>query len=357
MNCPSCGVKLPVEASFCPNCGTTISTDQPFRDEPFIMYAGSQPQGVPPNTAQPGGVPSLHPPLYPPYPYPMPPQVGYPPPVPQLAPPPARKRRTGLTIGIVILLFVLISASGCVYYGLALRNLMTTAQNGIIAQATVDSASPTPITDDTTPTPTVPLSTQPNPYTPFTGNVVLDDPMSDNSQGNQWVEGSATGSCQFTGNAYHVTIPGTANPITESCPANNTNFSNFAFQVEMTIIKGSTGGITFRNLTRSQFYYFYITVNSRYSLALFSPSTTNQPVVKTLQSGFSSAIHTLPGQSNLLAVVAHGNTIDLYANKTRVSSVVDATYTSGRIGVAAHITASSHVDTDVMFKNARVWQF
>src|SRR5437660_1399155 len=186
------------------------------------MYAGSQPQVAPPNTAQPGGTPSPYPPPYPPYPYSRPLQVAYPPPVPQPAPP-TRKSRARLTVGIVILLFVLISAGGCVYYGLALRNLMTTAINSTDVTATADSASPTPITDNTTPTPTVPLSTQSNPYAPFTGNVVLDDPMSDNSRGNQWVEGSATGSCQFTGNAYHVTISGTANPITESCPANNTN--------------------------------------------------------------------------------------------------------------------------------------
>jgi len=233
---------------------------------------------------------------------------------------------------------------------------MTTTINSVDTTATANSASPTPIADNTTPTPTVPLSTQPDPYAPFTGNVVVDDPLSDNSRGNQWVEGSATGSCQFTGNAYHVTIPGTADPMTESCPANNTSFSNLAFQVEMTIIKGHAGGITFRNIKSSEAYYFYITVAGSYGLTVFSLSSTNQSVGNSLKSGFSAAIHTGLGQTNLLAAVAHGDTIDLYVNKTQVGSVVDTTYTTGRIGVAAHITASTRVDTDVMFKNARVWE-
>src|SRR5579885_120644 len=345
MICPSCGAQLPSEANFCSNCGTTINTDEASHDEPLILYTGSQP---------PMATPPPYPP-YAPYPYPMPP-VAYPAPGPQQPPSPPRKSRAGLTIGIVISLFVLISASGCVYYGLAFRNLMTTTINNVDATATVDSTSPTPITDNTTPTPTVPLSTQPNPYAPFTGNVVLDDPMSDNSRGNQWIEGSATGSCQFTGNAYHVTILGTADPITESCPANNTSFSNLAFQVEMTIIKGHAGGITFRNIKSSQSYYFYITVAGNYGLTVFSLSSTDQSVGNSLKSGFSAAIHTGLGQTNLLAAVARGNTIDLYVNKTQVGSVVDSTYTTGRIGVAAHITASTRIDTDVMFKNARVWE-
>lgn len=349
MICPSCGLQLPSEASFCSNCGAPISTNEALRDEPLILYSGSQPPVAPPNAAQFSAPP-------PPYPYPMPPQVAYPAPDPQPAPSPPRKSRAGLTIGIVILLFVLIGTSGCVYFGLAFRNLMTTTINNADATATAGSVSPTPITDNTTPTPTVPLSTQPNPYAPFTGNVVLDDPMSDNSRGNQWIEGSATGSCQFTGNAYHVTIPGTASPITESCPANNTSFSNLAFQVEMTIIKGHAGGITFRNIRSSQSYYFYITVTGSYGLTVFSLSSTDQSVGNTLKSGFSAAIHTGLGQTNLLAAVAHGNTIDLYVNKTQVGSVVDSTYTTGRIGVAAHITASTRIDTDVMFKNARVWE-
>src|SRR5579883_3094582 len=348
MICPSCGSQLPSEASFCSNCGTTISTNESLRDEPLILYTGAQPPVAPPNAA-----PPPYPP-YPPYLYPMPPQDAYPAPGPQPAPSPPGKSRAGLTIGIVISLFVLIGASGCVYFGLAFRNLMTTTINNV--DATASSASPTPITDTTTPTPTVPLSTQPNPYAPFTGNVVLDDPMSDNSRGNQWIEGSATGSCQFTGNAYHVTILGTADPITESCPANNTSFSNLAFQVEMTIIKGHAGGITFRNIKSSQSYYFYITVAGNYGLTVFSLSSTDQSVGNSLKSGFSAAIHTGLGQTNLLAAVARGNTIDLYVNKTQVGSVVDSTYTTGRIGVAAHITASTRIDTDVMFKNARVWE-
>jgi hypothetical protein len=58
-------------------------------------------------------------------------------------------------------------------------------------------------------------------------------------------------------------------------------------------------------------------------------------------------------KSNLLAVVAVGNTISLYVNNHLLVTVTDNTYSSGQIGVAA---AENSNATDVVFSNAKVWK-
>ena len=350
MICHACGVQFPQEASFCPSCGAPISPGAVFQDEPLILYPGSQPPLVASNMPQSNAIPSSSLP-YPAYPYGIPAQPPYAASFPPPMPPGKPKKKTGLIIGIVILLFVLISASGCIYLGLALRNSVVTNLQNSNATATADGTNSS---NSTNPTATVTDTSLPNPYTSLNGNLTLEDPLSDNSQGHQWVEGSATGTCQFTSNAYHITIPQSAKPLTESCAADNTVFTDFTFQVEMTIIKGHGGGITFRNQGRSQYYYFYITRNGTYGLALFSLDATSQSSVKTLTTGSNAAIQTDLGKTNVIAVVANNSTIDLYANQTRLASFTDSTYSEGRIGVAAHTVTS--LDTDVMFQNAKVWE-
>ena len=63
-------------------------------------------------------------------------------------------------------------------------------------------------------------------------------------------------------------------------------------------------------------------------------------------------INTGLNQSNLIAAVASGSTIDLYVNLHHIDSVSDSTYTSGQIGVVAFSTGDP---TEVAFNNAKVW--
>ena len=65
------------------------------------------------------------------------------------------------------------------------------------------------------------------------------------------------------------------------------------------------------------------------------------------------AIHTGLNQANTLAVVAQGNTFDLYVNDEKVDSVSDSTYSQGEIGVLAANQAGN--GTEVVFSNAMVW--
>ncbi len=72
----------------------------------------------------------------------------------------------------------------------------------------------------------------------------------------------------------------------------------------------------------------------------------------TIANGPSSAIKTGLNQTNVLAVVAKGSTIELFVNRQMIASVPDTTYIQGQIGIIAENTGN---DTEVAFSNAKVW--
>jgi serine/threonine protein kinase len=191
---------------------------------------------------------------------------------------------------------------------------------------------------------------QQSPYPPY-GTLALDDPLSDNSHGYSWSEGGDNlGTCDFTGGAYHV------NAIQQNqgkgCVA-STNFSDFAYQIQVTIVKGDGGGdIIFRDdETKGNGYYFFIGQNGSYELGTYNNCKVNC-TLKPLRNGSSAAINTGLNQSNLLAVVASGRTIDLYVNHQKIDSYSDSSYSQGQIGVVAFDVNSP---TEVVFSDAKVW--
>ena len=190
-----------------------------------------------------------------------------------------------------------------------------------------------------------------NPYAPGTGTgtLALNDPLSDNSLGYFWGEsGDTTGSCGFVDGAYHAIarISGT----NHYCSASTTNFSNFAYEVQMTIIQGDYAGIVFRlNDTNHTFYYFRIGIDGSYAFDIYSSNGNS-----TLKSGPNSAIHNGLNQTNVIAVVADGSQIYLHVNLQLIDSVTDNTYSQGEVGVAVYDSTNP---TEAVFSNARVWTF
>jgi len=242
------------------------------------------------------------------------------------------QRTLAIASGIVLLLLVL----PLVFYAVSRQG--SNAGNGTV---TVDATATM-------------IAQNPDPYPPMNRTLTLDDPLSDNSQGNSW-QGIDTrlGTCTFTGGAYHVSA--ILNNSTNDCVASPT-FSNFAYQVQMTIVKGDGGGISFReDNARGNGYYFALGRQNGvwgYVLWKFINCTSNTCQVPELRSGTSAAINTGLNQSNLVAVVASGSTIDLYVNHQKIDSVSDNSYSSGQIGVAATYLKSP---TEVVFSNAKVW--
>jgi hypothetical protein len=191
----------------------------------------------------------------------------------------------------------------------------------------------------------------PTPYPPSSGSLVLNDLLHDNSGGYDWPEGSsAVGSaCQFAHGGYHVSVARTSSLY--YCIAGATTFTNFAYEVRMTILKGDEGGIIFRaDGASSKFYYFRVGRDGSYALYSYVDATGSH--ARTLASGITPTVHTGLNQANVLAVVAHDSSLALYINSQPVTSITDKTYAVGQIGVASAYANSA---TEVMFSNARVW--
>ncbi len=183
------------------------------------------------------------------------------------------------------------------------------------------------------------------------GRPVLDDPLKDNSKGYDWLASSFTGyPCEFTAGVYHVKSPTQSSGTL--CLAQSTDYSNFAFQVQMTIIAGDTGGIAFRaDGANTRLYLFGIQSDGTYVLDLYAGSSVSQ--ARRLAFGSSSAINTGLNRPNLITVVARGSSIDLYVNQQYVTGGSDSTYSHGQIGVVAYAYNSN--STEVAFSNAKVW--
>lgn len=271
------------------------------------------------------------------------PQVGAPQPKADIpivkAPPPdnqggtKRNQRTiVIASGIVLVLVVL----ALVFY--AVSRSGSNAGNGTV---TVDATA------------TI-IAQNPDPYPPMNRTLAGIDPMSDNSHGYKWdVNSDKFGACAFTGGAYHVNAipqPGTGPQPGKGCGP-SPNFSSFAYQVQMTIVKGDGGGIFFRDdKTNGNGYYFFIGQNGTYELGIFN--NCNNCTYKVLRNGSSAAINKGLNQSNLVAVVASGSTIDLYVNNQKIDSDSDSSYSQGQIGVFASVVNGP---SEVVFSYAKVW--
>ena len=207
------------------------------------------------------------------------------------------------------------------------------------------SVSPTALTNhDKSP------SVLSDPYT-HTGTLALDDPLQDNSHHVDWMTGTNLNkaSCTFVGGAYQSSQPNDGD--FHACFALNTDYSNFVFEVQMTIVSGYSGGILFRaNKGSSTFYYFRVGQDGSYDLRNYiSPLMDNSSL---LMSGFSPSITTGYNQSNLVAVVARGSYLSFYSNRQLIANVNDPAYTHGQIGVVAYDQGSPAA---VIYQNVRVW--
>jgi len=260
------------------------------------------------------------------------------------------KQRQGLSRGksvlllVLALLFIAGSIGGFVYFTTA--NQIATAHFNATATANRSTAVAANATASTFL------------YPPYSGMLVLNDPLKDNSRGYNWINGRpadpGTG-CVFEGGSYHVIESINQQNFYCIAGAKNATFSNFAFQVQMAFIKGdlsSFGGIIFRHANHSH-YFFQIGRNGSYTLLLISDAKFS-----TLQTGSSSAIHTDLNVPNTLAVVARGGIFDLYVNQQHVIHVSDSSYSQGQIGLFAEDLADSTAApnvTEVAFSDAKVW--
>jgi pSer/pThr/pTyr-binding forkhead associated (FHA) protein len=325
---------------------------------PAPSYAQSQQSYTPPPSVPPGY--QAPPPVY------NPAQPAYPPPVSQApsysaAPPQAprqpKRRSTGMIVLIAAIVLILIVASAGLLVvhnnqvQLDNQHATATAVQGshLTATAQVFATQTAVVNAQATATASV-VAANPNPYPPNSGTLVLLDPLKDNSAGYNWAEQTvgSSGNCGFNGGAYHVSD--TTTNFFVYCVAGNTNYSDFAYQVTMTIDKGDCGGIVFRaDVSTSSFYNFVVCQAGALELSVFS--NNNGKVL--IQPKDSTAIKTGLNQQNVIGVVAQGSSINLYINNQNVGSVTDSTLTSGSIGAVAEAV---NIASDAAYNNAKVWK-
>ncbi len=357
MQCSSCGTTLQPGRTKCPSCGAPVSTDT--SDSPYEEHAGAVPyipytplkerEAAPASSVAPATPAAQESPRS------SGPLVGAPP--RQATPLPVQpaviqqpQQRQGLspmaiTLSVILALLIIGGAGGLIYYVTgpypAEQHAQATAvvQN-VLAQQQQANAQATANVANLTPQElyTRIISTKP----------AINDPL-DSINHSQFVTvSSPTGSCGFTGGAYHASASA---KFTSLCAALGVGVSNFAFQAQMTIIKGDEGGLIFRlNIASSSLNSYLFLVDSLGNFRLIALQNNNN--ARQLANGVNPAIKVGLNQSNLLAVIARGSNLYLYANKQYITSVMDNTFSDGVVGVFA---AGANA-TDVAFSNAQVWR-
>jgi len=350
--CPMCGTPVRGGQLFCGTCGTDLS-----RVEAASQYGGPQQQHLPQGQ-------QVFP--YPPSPYGQQhqPHLQYQPQSqqPQQGPQPGRGIAGWLVLLLIIVLALLIGGSGLIYYvavyhpnqvrtqaTATAQSATNTAQTRANATATAQAQAHVNATATAQAQAQATATALQTVYMQATsGTPVLNDSLASQSASNwsEYVTGS--GSCAFSGGKLHASA-------SAGCFAQATNFSDFAYQVQMTFVKGDgIGGIVFRYNNASQNFYFF-TVSPEGSYLFFSGHTDQSGglILKVLQNASTPAIKTGLNQLNQLAVVARGSKMYLYINQQYVDLMTDSSSSSGMIGVTSLKFGGS---PELAFSDAQVWK-
>lgn len=337
MNCSTCGVQLPSDAKACPNCGTLTpayyaNAGSSQHDPTLPAVSGSSPYAMstPPPSTQYGSNPyevSQNP--YEVSSYHVPP------------PPPPPRKVSLMMLGILTTLVLVIVGASVGFFLLRNNQSRTTLPPATTALAPTTTTNVTGNANaDVTATATAFYGV----YNTATSHIpTIDDPLSNNTKGLQWDEGQG---CTFTGGAYHVS--NTQSSGFQVCLAHMSNFSNFVYQVQMTISKGSYGSLIFRSdNTLSNFYIYRVGQDGVATFALYKNRTNTE-----LKHAPSLAFKQGPNQTNLLAVIAQGSDLICYVNAQYVYDIPDTSLSSGEIGLVAGSLGSP---TEVSYTNAKIW--
>ncbi len=259
-----------------------------------------------------------------------------------VSPQPRSRRSSILIITLVAVLVVcIIIGSGIIYYAAIAQPaaLHTQATTTAKAYATTQAqASATAYAN--TPQGILALATS--------GTPTITDSLS-NPDNSIWANHSNTGGqCAFTNGQYHITVK--VPNYYYYCTPITTGFTNFAFQVQMTLLRGDSAGIMFRvSGPGLKSYIFSLNSQGFYVLTMVSSFTS----FKTLALNRSSAIKQGYNQPNLLTVVARNSDIYLFVNKQYVTKVSDSTYSEGNLGLLAD--AFRNAPTEAAFSNVEAW--
>jgi hypothetical protein len=236
----------------------------------------------------------------------------------------------------------------------------TQADNGVINYGTMNvvfnqAISQPTTTPDNTPVPTS-TSVQ-NPYAQDMQTLQFNASLQDNTNPQvKWEESDTTGNtsrniCGFQSGYYYAYDKDPNNNSYTSCLAQQTNFANFTYEVQMTIVEGQAGGVFFRSQDSqsSQFSYMFLIRSDGYCGLYVVLNTASGPDFKGLVGGTITGFNRGLQQTNTIAIVARGSQIDIYVNQVGIARVNDSTYSQGGVGVIGW------TNSNVAFSNAKLW--
>ena len=203
---------------------------------------------------------------------------------------------------------------------------------------------PTSVPNYPMPTPTPVPTRPPDFYTQATsGTPIYSSTMAQPDRADWGLDNSNGLSCSYAKGGYQISDNETSTYL--PCAESTIALGDFTFQVEM-VITGTGGdgaGVVFRNTPASEFR-FRLSLNGTYDLG--------GPGLQFF-SGTSTAIHSVPGQVNLVTIIAHGPNIYIYINKQRIVYITDTGGTSPGIFKLFAIDAGS--PTTVLFRTVKIW--
>src|SRR5262249_11377410 len=135
------------------------------------------------------------------------------------------------------------------------------------------------------------------------------------------------------------------------CLARSTNFSNFAYQVQMTynVALPSFCGVVFRANTAADMfssYRLYVGSDASYELDGYNRKPLTQGTATTINTGQAMNTITAIAQNNDIFICVNGNFID---------HVSDGAANSGAIGMVCKAQAGAAEPAEATFQSVKVW--
>jgi len=151
----------------------------------------------------------------------------------------------------------------------------------------------------------------------------------------------------FTSGFYEVISPDTGITFQPCYEKADLPFSDFTYEVQMTILQGDGGGMVFRDDGAGHNYLFFVNANGTYQVEI------NGGAQVLIYDQSTTAIIKNVNNTNTLDAVVIGNNVDLYINKQFVYSFSAQVSATGKIGVLA-VNVSN--PTTVEYKDVKVWR-
>lgn len=180
------------------------------------------------------------------------------------------------------------------------------------------------------------------------GTPVLNDALKAQGSG-QWDTGvnQDKSSCTFKNDGYHVSQPNAGFFL--PCYESSMNFTNFALQVDMTIVNGNFGGLVFRaDPSTGREYLFTINAYGAYSFYIYTGNQASQS--STILNSTTEYMDS--SGSTEITLVVQESTFSFYLNGHFVDSTTNTALTSGLIGLVAD---NHNQPTEVTFSNTKIW--